>query len=379
MEHLLTGKQILVVDDNPDNLLLLERVLEKKGFSVRTAGNGSIALEEIRKEHPDLILLDLQMPGIDGFEVCRVLKEDENTAAIPVLIMSAADRIENITRGFELGAVDFISKPFHNLEVIARVRTHLMTQAANSELLHMARQTSLEYLVMGIAHEVNTPLGNAITALSIATEERRRIESIPVDPDFASAINRINEAHTILEKSLTSLKSLVQSLNQIHPETIVEAEQEIMVSDIIELVLSSTGHTLNELSCRVELMIDEDISLGAQHRFFLQIITNLVVNVIDHAFPDDIPVDQRSMKIECRKSSELLLLRVSDTGCGIPEEISKTLFDPFVTSKRGQKKTGLGLYIVANAAASVKGSVSRENNTGSGTIFTVSFPITKSE
>ncbi|GAB6089138.1 response regulator [Spirochaeta dissipatitropha] len=375
MEHLLRGKQILVVDDNPDNLLLLERVLDKHGFSVRTAGDGTIALEEVNKEYPDLILLDLQMPGIDGFEVCRILKEDEKTAVIPVLIMSAADRIENITRGFELGAVDFISKPFHNLEVLARVRTHLMTQAANTELLHMARQKSLEYLVMGIAHEVNTPLGNAITALSIAAEERRHVESIPMNADFASSINRINEAHGILEKSLTSIKSLVQSLNQIHPDTIVEAEQKIRVLDIIELVLSSTGHALEELSCRVEVMIDEDLSLGEQHRFFLQIITNLVVNVIDHAFPDDIPVDQRSMGIECSKSSGSLLLRVSDTGCGIPEEISDNLFDPFVTTKRGQKKTGLGLYIVANAAASVKGSVSWENNAGKGTVFTVGFPL----
>jgi len=119
------GRNILVVDDNADNLRLLATLLEKNQYTVRLAANGNRALATIHKEAPGLILLDIMMPGMDGFEVCRLLKSDDETAHIPIIFLSAVNETVDKVKAFSLGAVDFITKPFQEDEVLARVKTHL--------------------------------------------------------------------------------------------------------------------------------------------------------------------------------------------------------------------------------------------------------------
>ncbi len=118
-------RSILVVDDNPDNLRLLEKLLTEQHYKARLATSGSRALATVRKEAPDLILLDIMMPGMDGFDVCRQLKSDEQTAQIPIIFISAVNETIDKVKAFSLGAVDYISKPFQEDEVLARVKTHL--------------------------------------------------------------------------------------------------------------------------------------------------------------------------------------------------------------------------------------------------------------
>jgi CheY-like chemotaxis protein len=121
----LTRTRILVVDDNADNLRLIATLLEKNQYTVRLAANGNRALATIHKEAPGLILLDIMMPGMDGFEVCRLLKSDDETAHIPIIFLSAVNETVDKVKAFSLGAVDFITKPFQEDEVLARVKTHL--------------------------------------------------------------------------------------------------------------------------------------------------------------------------------------------------------------------------------------------------------------
>ncbi len=116
---------ILVVDDNPDNLRLLTGLLNEHHYKVRVAPNGTRALATIRKEIPDLVLLDIMMPGMDGYEVCRRLKSAENTSSIPVIFISALDEMTKMTEAFSVGGVDYITKPFRSQEVLARIETHL--------------------------------------------------------------------------------------------------------------------------------------------------------------------------------------------------------------------------------------------------------------
>ena len=125
---------ILVVDDNPNNLRLLVEILKKSGYRVRPATSGTNALATIRKEAPDLVLLDIMMPGIDGFEVCRQLKEEGRTAGIPIIFISALDETFDKVKAFSLGGVDYITKPFQAEEVLARVRTHLSMHSLQVEL-----------------------------------------------------------------------------------------------------------------------------------------------------------------------------------------------------------------------------------------------------
>jgi len=123
-----TGGSVLVVDDNTDNLRLLAEILGEEGFIVRPAKSGGAALKAVRERPPDLVLLDVMMPEMDGYEVCRILQEDEKTGDIPVIFLTAKGAVEDIVKGFEAGAVDYVSKPFYIPELLARVRTHIKLQ-----------------------------------------------------------------------------------------------------------------------------------------------------------------------------------------------------------------------------------------------------------
>jgi PleD family two-component response regulator len=131
---------ILIVDDNPDNLRLLSGILSTSGYRVRPVSNGAHAIVSIEKESPALILLDIMMPGMDGYEVCRELKSNEQTASIPIIFISALDEISNKTRAFSIGGVDYITKPFNSEEVLARIKTHLTMSQLVTELEERNRQ-----------------------------------------------------------------------------------------------------------------------------------------------------------------------------------------------------------------------------------------------
>lgn len=175
-QELLAGALILIVDDEPANLQLLADLLKQRGHKVRVAPDGQLALNYIDRQKPDLILLDVNMPDMDGFEVCRRLKDNPDWAMIPVIFISASDEEQNIVRSFAAGGVDYVTKPFHSAEVEARVETHLklygyqrrlevlvqekVREAANA----IERASTLQRIGMmgvisaGIAHEINQPL-----------------------------------------------------------------------------------------------------------------------------------------------------------------------------------------------------------------------------
>lgn len=166
------SSNILIVDDNPNNLQVLASILTTTGFKVRPALSGELALRAMETLVPDLILLDIRMPGMDGYETCRQLKAREATQNIPVFFISALHEVEDKLHAFRVGAVDYITKPFQAEEVLARVHTHLElantrkalanSNARLSELMEQLVQSeklkSLGFLAAGVAHELNTPI-----------------------------------------------------------------------------------------------------------------------------------------------------------------------------------------------------------------------------
>jgi PleD family two-component response regulator len=134
MQPNITKSDILIVDDTQENLVTLRRILTEQGYKVRPAINGPLALQMAHKAVPDLILLDIRMPEMDGYEVCRQLKADETTREIPVLFLSALDDTEAKVKAFEVGGVDYITKPFQVEEVLARVKTHLTLRTMQQQL-----------------------------------------------------------------------------------------------------------------------------------------------------------------------------------------------------------------------------------------------------
>ncbi|MCK5096668.1 MAG: response regulator, partial [Desulfobacteraceae bacterium] len=140
----ITKGDILIVDDNSTNLHLLSTILTKNGYKARPALNGSLALKSVQSTLPDLILLDIKMPGMDGYEVCRRLKDDNRTRNIPVLFISALIEVKDKIKGFSVGGVDYITKPFQNEEVLARVETHVSLSRMHQRLEQMVEARTFE-------------------------------------------------------------------------------------------------------------------------------------------------------------------------------------------------------------------------------------------
>ncbi|MEG3858003.1 hybrid sensor histidine kinase/response regulator [Microcoleus sp. herbarium12] len=186
---------ILVVDDTPENLRLLAGILSEKGYQVRPVPNGKLALSAAQKMPPDLVLLDIMMPEMDGYQVCQQLKDFEATKDIPVIFISAINDVMDKVKAFAVGGVDFITKPFQVEEVLARIETHLkicslqqslqeknqdlataihQLKAAQDHLIQSEKMAALGQLIAGIAHEINTPLGiigSSIDNISIFWDE----------------------------------------------------------------------------------------------------------------------------------------------------------------------------------------------------------------
>ena len=219
------GYIVLIIDDNPTNLGVVVDYLEESGLKIITAKNGEMGIKRAHFAKPDIILLDVMMPGINGFETCRRLKADETTTDIPVIFMTALDNTEDKVKGFEMGGIDYVTKPIQHEEVLARLTTHLSIRDLNKslnakieeltqthkeltknvadlkqtrqELVQSEKMASLGRLVAGFAHELNTPLGVAVGSASVLQIEAKKInylmaqEEVDVD-ELLSAINSID-------------------------------------------------------------------------------------------------------------------------------------------------------------------------------------------
>ena len=238
---------LLIIDDNPNNLGVIVDYLGEYGFEIVVAKNGELGLKRAKTIQPDLILLDVLMPGIDGFETCRHLKADDKTADIPVIFMTALDGPEDKIKGFEAGGVDYVTKPIQQEEVLARITTHLrirdltvhlnikieeLTQTrqelvqkieeltqTRQELLHSEKMASLGRLVAGFAHELNTPLGVAIGSASALQSEAKTInrlmEQEEVDVgELLSALDSIDQGADLTLSNLERAANLVTSFKR---------------------------------------------------------------------------------------------------------------------------------------------------------------------
>ena len=271
---------ILVVDDTPANLRLLVGLLTEKGYKVRATPNGKLALSGVRLAPPDLILLDIMMPEIDGYEVCANLKADEQTRDIPVIFISAINEIMDKVKAFGVGGVDYITKPFHVEEVIARVETHLalrclqkslqeknedlaktltQLQKTQDQLVQSEKMAALGQLVAGIAHEVNTPLGAIRSSVeNIAEFLTEDLSQLPLFLQNLS-LERQQDFFTLLEKSASQPSSLSsKEKRKLKRALICQLEsREIGSADILADTLVDLG-VYDEVELLLPLLQDPD-------------------------------------------------------------------------------------------------------------------------
>jgi signal transduction histidine kinase len=422
---------ILVVDDTPANLEVVCEILGDAGYEVITAISGDRALKRVQSHPPDLILLDVQMPGIDGFETCQRLKADPTTANIPIIFMTALADADSKVKGFVLGAVDYITKPFQEQELLARVKTHLqlrqltknleqrvvektsdleaaLTQLQKSQLqlVQNEKMSALGNLVAGIAHEINNPLGFIAANLKPAQDYIKDLfqlillyqKELPHPSATLEAVMEAMDLEYVQEDLPKLINSMQQGVDRIR--TISTSLRTFSRSDCdrpipcnihdgIDSTLMILKHRLKANESRPEIAVITDYGSLPQVECFAgqmnQVFMNLLANAIDaldesnqgrsfaqiQANPNQIII-----KTELSQNQQQCVIRIQDNGIGMTDDVKQKIFEHLYTTKGVGKGTGLGLAIARQIVVEKHAGTLEVNSTfGQGTEFVISIPV----
>ena len=365
-----TGR-VLVVDDEPDNRELHRTLLEMKGHTVFDAGNGAEALDMVKDALPDVILLDVMMPEMDGYEVCRRLKGDPETAPVPIIMVTAlagrSDRLE----GIDAGANDFLTKPVGAQDVILRVRNSIYTKRLYDQVNEsLDRLRELEELRDNLTHMIVHDMRSPLMGICGSLELLQMTVADRLDEEDRDDMERALDSSRLLTEMVSSLldvSRLEAGKMPLH-RTVCGLEP------VIVKAIDSLGSLARRASVRfvrpegvVEAYCDADVTR--------RIITNLLGNAIKFTPPE------KEVRIEAAMAGDRVRLDVHDAGPGIPEEYKSKIFQKFgqvESRKEGQKfSTGLGLTFCKLAVEAHGGEIEVSSVIGSGSTFTVYLPATE--
>lgn len=364
--------KILIVDDHAANRETLLELLGTTDYVLLEAARGAEALTLAAESPPDLILLDVMMPEMDGFDVCRRLRADNSLRDVPVIIITSLDDQESRLRGIESGADDFITKPFHRSELRARVRTitrlnrYRRLLEAEKLVLRAQRLESIGMLASGVAHDLNNTLAPIMMAVELLKMENPN-ESKIVDMIEVSA----RRGADMVRQLLSFAKGAEGVRASLKPGRLAHELENLM-----------RGSFPKDIQIVVKCGSELPSVLGDASQVH-QVLLNLCVNARD-AMPGGgtLRLELLGMKVDALFASSVpdakpgtyLALRVSDTGAGIPAEILDRIFDPFFTTKGPDKGTGLGLSTVMGIVKGHGGFVQVGSHLGKGSTFTVYLP-----
>ena len=393
-------KRILIVDDTPTNIRVLVPILmEHDKFQINIANNGRDALKLLEKVKPDLILLDIMMPEMDGFETCQIIKQDESLKDIPVIFLTAKNETEDLARGFELGAADFVSKPFNSVELMARVKTHIELKTnrdllktrletlvqkrteqleketseklkLKDQLLHSQKMEAIGQLAGGVAHDFNNQLGGIIGSAELIkynTDNEKILK-------YSNMILQAAQSSANLTKQLLAFarKGKETSMPVDLNKTIIQITQLLQRSldkriDIVHDFQSINAFTIGDPTQLENALLN--IAINASHAMSEGGKITFSTSIEDLSEED---VEKYGLQEKtCAKVS------ISDTGTGMSQEIMERIFEPFFTTKDKNKGTGLGLSATYGAVQQHNGHIYVESTIGEGTTFTLLLPASQ--
>ncbi|MGK7875389.1 MAG: response regulator [Xenococcaceae cyanobacterium] len=376
---------ILIVDDTPENLHILSSILTEKGYRVRNAINGQRAFKAIQRQVPDLILLDIKMPYMDGYEVCRRLKQSENNRKIPIIFISALDDVFDKVKAFEVGGIDYITKPFQVFEVMARVGaqleiSRLQQQLAeqNERLAQQNKQLSQEIAerekaesgLRVLLHAVSHDLRNPVTGMSLT------LQSFLTDGQQEVAIDR-----PTLERMVQSCARQLKLIN-----SLVETSQGQVWGVSLECQLTSLHALTTDLLAEwkpilfkhqvlLQHQVSSDLPLVSvdAHKLW-RVFENLIGNAIKYNPPGF------TLTLAAIHEEDRICCKVVDDGVGIPAQQCQGLFDLYTRGAEVKPTVGLGLglYLCRQIINAHGGQIGVESALGRGTTFWFTLPLNKS-
>jgi signal transduction histidine kinase len=421
--------RILLVDDNPNNLKVLAEAIQRHGWKALMATDGESAIEQAEYADPDLILLDVMMPNIDGFETCRRLKANSITQNIPVIFMTALSDATDKVKGLEMGAVDYITKPFQQEEVIARLKLHLklshltrtleqqveertaeLTQSLQQlqhtqlQMIQSEKMSALGNLVAGIAHEMNNPLGFIFATLKQAKPNINDIiehlklyqASLPnpseeiinhaeeIDLDYCvEDLFKMFDSMTMACDRITNISNSLRTFSR----TDRDYKQPFNLHEGIDSTILILKHRLkaNEHRPAIEVFTEYgDIPQvecfpGQINQVFMNIIAN-AIDALDESSVGrsfgEITTNPNQITITTFVAEKQVKIIIADNGIGMSEEVKEHIFDHLFTTKVVNKGTGLGLAIAKQIIIDKHdGQIDCSSMTGKGTKFIISLPI----
>ncbi|MDM8558439.1 hybrid sensor histidine kinase/response regulator [Candidatus Parabeggiatoa sp. HSG14] len=351
-------KVVLIVDDNSQNLRVLGNILKENGLSPAFAKNGVKGLNSAKKKLPDLILLDIMMPEMNGFEVCEKLKQYPTTKDIPVIFLTAKTEKEDIIKGLEQGAVDYVTKPFNTKELMTRVNTHLELKSAKEELRQALAAKDKFFSI--ITHDLMNPLSALVDLSKILAKEQDENEK----NELTKLVQQSSkQAYNLLENLLEWSRSQTGRI-QINPGKL---NLKFLVDMNIKLLESQAKAKNITVFSSVEIT-----SIFADEHTLATVIRNLLSNAIKFTKPFG------KVEIGTKEEDNFVEISVSDTGIGIKSTDVNKLFQIDVPhTTRGTAKeegTGLGLILCKEFIEKNRGSIGIESELGKGSRFYIRLP-----
>ncbi len=363
-------QKILIVDDTPANIDVLDLFLEKEGYKISIAQSGESALDLAARISPDLILLDVMMPGIDGFETCLSLKSSEKTKDIPIIFITARNEPADIVKGFSVGGVDYITKPFSQEEVCARIYLHLKLKTLMADLeaknKKLAELNDLKNKFLGMAsHDLRNPISTIQGFSKIMLDHGDTLAEVD-KREFLQSIHKVSNDMLTLLGDLLNI-STIESGNldlQIQPDSLVKlVEERVRMYQVMAERKNIATH----------LDIEEIADFSFDANRISQVIDNLLSNAIKFSPPG------KDIYIWLGKNKGQAKFSVRDQGPGISPEDQDKLFKHFQKLKArptaDESSHGLGLAIAKKMVEAHEGKITVESHSGSGATFSFEIPL----
>ena len=350
---------VLVIDDQPASVRIVGAMLAQSGFRVLPAHGGSEGLELARTGNPDVVLLDMNMPGMVGFEVLNQLRDADSTRDVPVIFLTADNDREHLVAAFAAGAIDYVTKPFVAEELLARVQTHVDLKKARDALRNFAQEK--QQMAELVAHDLRNYFANImfsadmLAAATTADPSQRRL---------AGSIRSSADSGMLFLQAF-----LEQQEQQLHGAAIEPLPVRQLLREVVDLL----GHVAVAKAITLNLLAHDTVIVSGLRAGVSHILQNLMTNAIKYSPPDS------QIDITAFKHGKCGRMQVMDRGPGISADEQAKLFQRFVRLSseptQGEKATGLGLALAKQQARAMGGNIWHEARDGGGSIFTLELPL----